>query len=216
MGEVVGRTDRPGQFITLEGTEGVGKSTCIAIIEDWLVDRGIGFVSTREPGGTSLGEELRELLLTHREVDITPLAELLLVFAARAQHLAEKIKPALTSGVWVLCDRFTDATFAYQGAGRGLEAGAIRALAELVHPDLAPDLTILLDLDPLVGLTRAGQRGVLDRFERENLEFFARVREGYRRRMKDDQARFCLVDAARAPEVVAQALRQVLDSRYPR
>lgn len=204
-----------GKFITLEGTEGVGKSTCIAVIEDWLKGRGIAFVSTREPGGTSLGEELRQLLLAHRTTDMSPLAELLLVFAARAQHLAEKIRPALASGVWVLCDRFTDATFAYQGGGRSLDEDTIQALARLVHPDLAPDLTFLLDLDPEIGLHRAGRRGTLDRFERQDLAFFERVRQGYHRRMQADQARFSLVEAGEAPEVVAAAIRRVLDTRFP-
>ncbi|HAD10720.1 MAG TPA: dTMP kinase [Porticoccaceae bacterium] len=204
-----------GKFITLEGTEGVGKSTCIAVIEDWLKGRGVQFVSTREPGGTSLGEELRELLLAHRAIDMAPLTELLLVFAARAQHLAEKIRPTLASGAWVLCDRFTDATFAYQGAGRGLDEGSILTLAKLVHDDLAPDLTILLDVDPEVGLKRAGRRGGLDRFEREDLAFFERVREGYHCRMKDDQTRFSLVNAGESPASVAETIKRVLDTRFP-
>ncbi len=203
-----------GKFITLEGTEGVGKSTNIACIEQWLSSRGIDFISTREPGGTELGEEVRTLLLSHRSQSVDVMAELLLMFAARAQHLSEKILPALNKGTWVLCDRFTDATFAYQGGGRGVDLHLIQTLADLVQGGLQPDLTLVLDIDPEVGLTRVRQRGERDRFETEELAFFDRVRHGYHRQIASQPERFSLIDASQNEQQVAADINSVLDKFY--
>ena len=200
-----------GKFITLEGTEGVGKSTSIACIEQWLSAKGIEFISTREPGGTALGEEIRGLLLSHRAESVDSLSELLLMFAARAQHLAEKILPALQGGVWVLCDRFTDATFAYQGSGRGVERSLIQNLADLVQGDLQPDLTLVLDIAPAIGLARVAKRGERDRFEVEEISFFERVREGYREQIAEQPERFALIDASQTPQQVADDIHRVLE-----
>ena len=200
-----------GKFITLEGTEGVGKSTNIECIEEWLARRDIEFISTREPGGTELGEEIRALLLNHRAQSVDVMAELLLMFAARAQHLSEKILPALNNGVWVLCDRFTDATFAYQGGGRGIDTTLIQTLADLVHRDLQPDLTLVLDIDPQIGLARIQKRGDRDRFETEEIEFFERVRLGYQAQMARQPERFRLIDASQSLSKVAAEINMVLD-----
>ncbi|HEX4880829.1 MAG TPA: dTMP kinase [Porticoccaceae bacterium] len=194
------------RFITLEGGEGAGKSTSLAVIAGFLEARGIAHLVTREPGGTALGEAVRALLLGEAEQGVDPLAELLLIFAARAQHLAQVIRPALATGVWVVCDRFTDASYAYQGAGRQLGDAPVAALEQLVHGELHPDLTLILDLDPRVGLARIGGRGPLDRFEREQLAFFERVRVEYRQRATADPGRCRLIDAERAPEQVGQAV----------
>ena len=185
-----------GLFITMEGSEGVGKSTNMALVETLLKDRGISFVRTREPGGTPLAEEVRELLLTPRDESMDPMTELLLVFAARAQHIARVIVPALERGEWVLCDRFTDATFAYQGGGRELDKQVIEALEQLVQAGLQPDCTILLDAPVEVGLARAAKRGELDRFEQEKMEFFERVRAAYLERAGRNPSRYCVVDAS--------------------
>ena len=155
-------TTKRGLFLTLEGAEGVGKSTNIEFITQHLEQRGIEYVLTREPGGTPLAEKIRELLLVVHEEPMSELTELLLVFAARAQHLDKVIEPALATGKWVVCDRFTDATFAYQGAGRGLSVETIGQLQSLVQGELRPDLTLILDLDPEIGLERASNRGELD------------------------------------------------------
>lgn len=200
-----------GKFVTLEGTEGVGKSTNIACIERWLSSRGIDFISTREPGGTELGEELRTLLLSHRSQSVDVMTELLLMFAARAQHLSEKILPALAKGTWVLCDRFTDATFAYQGSGRGIDTRLIQTLADLVQGELQPDLTLVLDIDPEVGLARVQARGERDRFEAEEIAFFTRVRQGYYRQIASQPERFRVIDAAQNEQRVAADINAVLD-----
>ena len=168
-----------GRFITLEGTEGVGKSTNLRFIESVLQQHQIRYQLTREPGGTPLAEQVRELLLANRDEDVADDAELLLVFAARAQHLDQVIRPTLAEGRWVLCDRFTDATFAYQGGGRGLSKVMISQLEAMVQRGLQPDLTILLDLPVDIGLARARQRGDLDRFENERMAFFEQVRDAY-------------------------------------
>lgn len=162
-----------GKFLTLEGTEGVGKTTNRTFIEDYLRERNIPLLVTREPGGTPLAEELREMLLKNRDETVDPTAELLMVFAARAQHLNQVILPALEQGTWVLCDRFTDATFAYQGFGRGLPTDVIASLETLVQKEVRPDLTLILDIDVETGLKRARQRGDLDRFESEELTFLS-------------------------------------------
>ncbi|AQT59588.1 dTMP kinase [Cellvibrio sp. PSBB023] len=184
-----------GKFLTIEGTEGVGKSTNLAFVRDWLVSKGLEVIVTREPGGTPLAEEIRSLLLSKRAEAVDETAELLLVFAARAQHLAQVIKPALARGAWVLSDRFTDATYAYQGGGRGLSKSIIEQLEQLVQGDLRPDLTLILDIDVQLGLDRARQRGELDRFESETISFFEQVRAAYRQRALAAPKRYALVDA---------------------
>lgn len=185
-----------GKFITIEGVEGVGKSTNIDYLKALFDSHGIDYVVSREPGGTLLAEKIRDLLLSINEEPLTAVAELLLVFAARAQHIETLIRPALEAGQWVLCDRFTDATFAYQGAGRGLDTKVIDALQDIVQNSLRPDLTLILDLDPEIGLQRATARGNLDRFELEQLEFFQRVRQGYLDIAQREPRRCAVIDAA--------------------
>ena len=202
-------------FITLEGIEGVGKTSAVACVVAWMQARGRAVTTTREPGGTQLGERVRALVLDHNGVLITPLAELLLMFAARAQHLEERIRPALQRGEVVVCDRFTDATYAYQGGGRGLPVAHIDAAARLVHSDLAPDLTVLLDAPPAVGLSRARARGAADRFEVEQLNFFERVRQTYLERAARQPARFAVIDAGADLTSVHDAIRAELVARFP-
>jgi dTMP kinase len=199
-----------GKFLTIEGTEGVGKSTNLAFVRDWLVAKGIEVIVTREPGGTPLAEEIRGLLLSKRDEPVDETAELLLVFAARAQHLAQVIKPALARGTWVLSDRFTDATYAYQGGGRGLNRATIAQLEQLVQQELRPDLTLILDIDVELGLSRARQRGELDRFESETLEFFERVRGAYRERAEASPDRYAVVNAGQSLEKVQQDIDALL------
>lgn len=199
------------KFITVEGGEGVGKSTQLQCIENCLRDRDIPLVVTREPGGTPLGESLRGLLLQREGLAPTALAELLMVFAARAQHVATVIQPALDRGEWVLCDRFTDASYAYQGAGRGLSEATIAGLEALTHPDLVPDLTFLLDVDPDIGLDRARRRGDLDRFEQEEIDFFQAVRRGYHDLAKRAPLRWRVVDAGAAQSEVERQVITILD-----
>jgi dTMP kinase len=204
------RTVNRGQFLTVEGGEGVGKSTNIGHIRQRLQEHGIEVVETREPGGTPLGEEVRELLLDHRHSGMSEDAELLLMFAARAEHLTQVILPALERGHWVLCDRFTDASHAYQGGGRNIDHRRISELEQWVQQGLQPDFTLLLDIDPEVGLQRAGQRGALDRFEQEKMDFFHRVRQTYLQRARQFPERFHLVDAGQRLELVQQAIDAVL------
>lgn len=185
-----------GKFITLEGGEGVGKSTNLTFIRNSLSASGIELVETREPGGTRLGEALRGVLLGDEAEGICPEAELLTLFAARAEHLEKVIKPALDAGKWVLCDRFTDASFAYQGGGRGLAFERIEQLESWVQGDLRPDLTILLDAPVEVGMARAAARGAADRFEREPQAFFEAVREAYKTRAAQNSERYAVVDAS--------------------
>lgn len=205
-----------GRFITVEGSEGVGKSSNLAFIEDFLRKAGINIVRTREPGGTSLGESVRELLLDARQTAMCDDMELLLMFAARAQHLAEVIRPALEAGQWVLCDRFTDATYAYQGGGRGVPMERIQVLEDWVQGELHPDHTLLLDMPVADGLQRAGARSEPDRFEQEQHAFFERVRETYLARAKAEPGRIHVIDASPALDVVqthiANVLQQMLDS----
>jgi len=203
-----------GRFITLEGGEGVGKTTNVGFVCDWLTSRGIEVVRTREPGGTPGAEAIRELLLDPtREEAWSDDAELLLVFAARAQHLAERIRPALERGAWVVCDRFTDATFAYQGGGRGLDFARIRTLETLVQNGLQPDLTLLLDVPVSVAAQRVAQRGAqLDRFERERETFFDAVRSAYLARADEDD-RFAIIDVSPALEAVQHAIERCLNQR---
>ncbi len=195
-----------GRFITLEGGEGAGKSTVIAALADWLRARGIVFRQAREPGGTSAGEAIREVLLDPARRGLCAETELLLIFASRAQLVHEVIEPALAAGEWVLCDRFTDASFAYQGGGRGIDTGLIAEL-ERWSTRLRPDLTLLLDVPVDTGLARARARGgEFDRIESEPELFFERVRAAYRRRAQADPARWRMIDATRTPaDVVAAA-----------
>ncbi len=202
-------SNTPAKFVTLEGGEGAGKSTSREFIVSLLVDHEVPFIQTREPGGTQIGEALRELLLSKEGTAPSVTTELLMVFAARAQHLHEVIEPALRQGLWVLCDRFTDATYAYQGHGRGFDLGEIESLETLVQRGRQPDLTLLFDIDPQLGMARARQRAELDRFEEEQLEFFERVRAGYLNRAEHD-ARFQIIDASQSIDAVQHSLREVL------
>ena len=201
-----------GCFITVEGTEGVGKSSNIAFIQATLQQAGIEVVVTREPGGTKLGEEVRELLLDHRHSGMSSDAELLLMFAARAQHIEQVIKPALAKGQWVLCDRFTDATYAYQGGGRGISNERIAALETWVQGSLRPDITVLLDLPVEIGLARAGARGAADRFEKEQQAFFEQVRNAYLAQAKKAPERYRIIDASRTLDEVQQQIADVLQA----
>jgi dTMP kinase len=199
-----------GRFITVEGGEGAGKTTQLAFIREYLERAGYQVVLTREPGGTVLGEEIRALLLGHRHDGMTPATETLLMFAARAEHLKRVIRPALTAGCWVLCDRFTDATYAYQGGGRGVSPERIAVLEDWVQGELRPDLTLLFDLPVAAGLERAGRRGAADRFEREKADFFERVRAAYLERAWRDPDRHRIVNAARPVETVRTEVESIL------
>jgi dTMP kinase len=198
----VTKAKQRGRFITVEGGEGAGKSSNLAYIQSLLESAGKPVLFTREPGGTPLGEAIRELLLGHRHSGMADDTELLLMFAARAEHLQQKILPALEQGTWVLCDRFTDASFAYQGAGRGLSYEKIASLQTFVQGTLRPDLTLLLDLPVETGLKRAGQRSEPDRFESEQRDFFDKVRAGYLQIARQEPTRVKVVDASPALEVV--------------
>lgn len=198
------------RFITVEGIEGVGKSTQMRFIAQWLARYDVAPEVTREPGGTPLAEQIRGLVLSPRDEPMPEMAELLLIFAARAVHLENRIRPALAAGRWVLCDRFTDATFAYQGAGRGLSVERIAELERVVQRGLRPDLTLLLDTEPETGLGRARQRGEADRFEQEELGFFHRVRQGYLERARAEPQRVRVVDAGGSVEQVQQSIAGIL------
>jgi dTMP kinase len=198
-----------GLFITVEGGEGVGKSTNIAYLEKQLTGHGVDLLVTREPGGSTLGEKVRQLLLAVDEEAVDAMAELLLVFAARAQHISTRIEPALAAGRWVLCDRFTDATYAYQCGGRGLDRNAVSALEQLVQGQLRPDCTLLLDAPVSTGMARAQGRGELDRFEREELAFFERVRATYLELAETSSGRYRIIDASQSLEDVQQQLLKV-------
>lgn len=192
-----------GQFITFEGTEGVGKSTQLANAASTLKALGIDYIVTREPGGTPMAESIRELLLAPRAEPVNETTELLLMFAARAQHLHTRILPELEAGRWVLCDRFTDATFAYQGGGRGVPAERIAQLENLVQGSVRPDHVILLDAPVETGMTRARRRGELDRFEQEAVAFFERIRQTYLDRATGSPARYHIVDASQSLQAVS-------------
>ena len=202
-----------GYFITLEGGEGAGKSTSLAFIQAQLQYHGTEVIVTREPGGTALGEKLRDVLLHNKEAMSTD-AELLLMFAARAEHVAQVIRPALARGAWVLCDRFTDATYAYQGGGRGVPPDRIRVIEQWVQQGLKPDLTILLDISVATGLARAGARSAPDRFEREQQEFLERVRQAYLKAAAQEPERFAVIQAGLDIQAVQNQLRQAL-ARVP-
>jgi dTMP kinase len=200
-----------GLFLTLEGGEGVGKSTALAHVAGRLRAAGVPLVTTREPGGSALGEDIREVLLAVRDESVDDLAELLLIFAARAQHLAQRIRPALAAGQWVLCDRFTDATYAYQSGGRELPAPWVQQLEELVQGELRPDCTLLLDAPVALGIGRARDRGALDRFEREQVAFFERVRDTYLRLARESSGRYRVIDASQPLGDVRVQLDAVCD-----
>lgn len=193
-----------GRFITFEGGEGAGKSSNVQLTAAFLRERGVEVVVTREPGGTPLAEDIRNLLLAPRDEVMHADTELLLMFAARAQHVGALIRPALARGAWVLSDRFVDASYAYQGGGRGLSMSRIAELEKLVLADLRPDLTLLFDVPVEIGLARAGKRGDLDRIEREDLNFFQRIRDTYLSRADAEPERFQVLDAA-APLAQVQA-----------
>ena len=200
-----------GRLITLEGGEGAGKSTVLAALHQRLLQQGVAVVVTREPGGTPLGEALRTLVLDPSQRDVCAESELLLMFAARAQLVREVILPALADGQWVLSDRFTDASFAYQGGGRGQPPERLADLAGWAAP-VVPDLTLLLDLPVADGLARAGARSLADRIERESEAFFERVRGVYRARAEADPARFRVIDASQPVEVVRAAAIAAIDA----
>lgn len=199
-----------GRFITFEGTEGVGKSTQISNAAETLKAVGVDCIVTREPGGTPMAEAIRELLLAPRDEPVNDLTELLLMFAARAQHLHTFILPALEKGQWVLCDRFTDATFAYQGGGRGVPLERIALLENLVQGDVRPDHVVLLDAPVETGMTRARNRGQLDRFEQEAVSFFQRIRDTYLARAAAEPARYNIVDAAAPLEAVSAQVSELM------
>ncbi|MCS3902639.1 dTMP kinase [Methylohalomonas lacus] len=203
-----------GLFITLEGVEGVGKSTQIKHVADWFRKQGREVLTTREPGGSRAGEAIRQILLRHNDVAISAETELLLIFAARAQHLIEMIRPALAAGQVVVCDRFTDASYAYQGAGRGMAVEQIAQLEQWVQEDLRPDLTLLLDAPVELGLERAGRRSSADRFEAETLAFFQAVREAYLDIARGEPERVVVIDASDDEMTVRRNIRAVLEHEY--
>ena len=203
-----------GQFITIEGIEGAGKTSCISCVERLLTRNNIEYITTREPGGTNLAEKIRHILLETEDDPPGDLCELLLIFAARAQHIQNVILPALNEGSWVVCDRFTDATFAYQGGGRGLQTDLISDLELITQKDLRPNLTFLLDVEPELGLSRAKKRGELDRFEKEELEFFKRVREAYLDAAVRNSERFFVLDASESEEQVARTIQKTLLKKF--
>lgn len=205
-----------GKFITIEGSEGVGKTTQIAALRDSLQARGLEVIVTREPGGTPRAERIRELLLTPTEEPMPITCELLLMFAARATHIENLIRPALERGAWVVCDRFTDATYAYQGEGRGVRREEIASLERFVQAELRPDLTLLLDAPIEIGAARAAARdgeGVRDRFEQERRDFFQRVRDSYLERARSQPGRIAVIDATADRESVQQAIRAEVEIR---
>jgi len=205
-----------GYFITVEGIEGVGKTTQIHAIRTWLEARGRRVVTTREPGGTPLAERLRELVLKPQGEPVGAISELLLMFAARSVHLDNLVRPALAAGAVVVCDRFTDATYAYQGTGRGISEAAICALEQLVQGSLRPDLTLLLDAPAEIGLGRAAKRrdpGGADRFDTERVDFFRKVRDTYLARARVEPNRMVIIDARRSASEVSADIENVLAAR---
>ncbi len=198
-----------GQFITFEGIDGAGKSTHLAWATDFLRGRGIGLIVTREPGGTILGEQLRQILLASVHC-IHPETETLMMFTARRQHLEDVIRPALQRGDWVLCDRFTDASFAYQGGGRGVAKSKLEALERWVHPDLQPDLTLLFDISVELGQSRVARSKSPDRFEREDAEFFSKVRNAYLERAQQWPSRIVRIDGSKPLADIQREIEQRL------
>lgn len=204
------------RFITLEGGEGVGKSTNIAFIREFLQQQGREVLVTREPGGTAIAEKIRLLLLEKKQEPLTMQAELLLMFAARAQHIERVIRPALAAGKWVVCDRFTDASYAYQGGGRNAPMQDIAWLEQFVQGDFRPDLTLLLDAPVATGMHRIKRRGALDRFESEQLQFFQKVRQAYLLRAEQEPQRIRIIDAGRELTEVQQQIQVVLEGLVAR
>ncbi len=202
------------EFITLEGIEGVGKSTAIQVVKRVLEDNGRNVIITREPGGTAIGEKIRDILLSTQNDAMSPVSELFLLLAARAQHLAEVVSPALASGNCVVCDRFFDATFAYQGAGRGLDMSIIKSATDLISPFFVPTLTLLLDAPVEVGFKRIESRGKTDRFEEQNRDFFERIRESYLNRARLEPKRFCVIDASQSLGEVSDRIELVLKEKF--
>ena len=203
------------KFITFEGTEGVGKSTQIQLLEEYLQSNNIDAIITREPGGTKAGERIREILLDKNSTNISSKTELLLMFAARAQHLEEVIYPALRKNKWVLCDRFTDASYAYQGGGRGTPVSHIQAIETVVQGNFRPDLTILLNCGVKKGMQRVKKRGKKDRFEKERLDFFEKVQQMYLQLAKNNPQRFEVIDADNTVDEVAIAIQKTVNSKFP-
>ena len=201
---------KKGLFITLEGIEGAGKSTVVDFIEDFLTKEGHDVIKTREPGGTVIGEQIREILLKNENYTLTYDTELLLVFSARAQHIQEVILPALSSGKTILCDRFTDASYAYQGGGRGIDASRISLLEKWVQGDLRPNLTLLFDLDVSIGMQRTKKRSDADRFEQEEINFFEKIRNTYLERAKNEPQRFRIINSALSLENVKEQIATIL------
>jgi dTMP kinase len=199
-------------FITIEGIEGVGKSTCLRYIQQYLQQSHIDFIVTREPGGTPIAEAIRQILLHHEGEEMTHEAELLLMFSARSQHISHVIRPALAAGQWVICDRFTDASYAYQGGGRGVPESHIAMLENWVQQDLRPDMTILLDAPVEFALNRAKGRSAPDRIEAAGLEFFEQARATYLARAKATPERYRIVDATQSLEDVYKALQLLLQT----
>ena len=195
------------KFITFEGVDGAGKSTHLAWFADALRQRGPDVIVTREPGGTPLGEQLREILL-NQPMSIG--TEALLMFAARLEHIEQVIKPALHAGKWVVSDRFSDASFAYQGGGRGLDWGKLSQLEQWVHPNLQPDLTLFFDVPVEVARQRLTNNASLDRFEQEQADFFERVRAGYHRRVSQNPQRYIVIDAAQSLNIIKQKLEEII------
>lgn len=202
---------KQGLFITVEGVEGSGKSTLVPFVQGYLLEKKVDLVITREPGGTEIAEVIRGVLLDHYEEKMSEDTELLLFFASRAQHIEHKIKPALQAGKTVLCDRFTDASYAYQSGGRGIDESRIAVLEEWVQKGLQPDITILLDVPPEIGLNRIQNRGPLDRFEIEKVTFFERVRAVYLERAKRYSDRYRVIDASQDLEDVKEDLIKMID-----
>jgi dTMP kinase len=199
-----------GRFITLEGSEGAGKTTNMFYIKDICEAKGFKVICTREPGGTNISEKIRELLLDKNNNSLLTDTELLLMFAARSQHLNELIIPALNRGDWVISDRFTDASFAYQGGGRGMSWERISRLRDWVQGKLRPDLTLLFDLPVKTGMARAKKRGPTDRFEQEDIEFFDKVRQGYFRIATEEKQRFSIVDANQTEAQVKKQVEEIV------
>jgi dTMP kinase len=202
-----------GYFISLEGGEGAGKSTQNKRIVQWLSEQGHVVIETREPGGTVISEQIRQLLLDTRNAGLNPVSELLLMFAARSQLVQEVIRPALAAGNVIVCDRFTDASYAYQGGGRQLGAETVASLEKLVLGDLRPDLTLLFDLPVETGMQRVAGRGAADRFEAESVRFFERVRNAYLARAAADPSRFRVIDASANEDQVWEQVRKILQTR---
>ena len=202
-----------GFFLTIEGGEGAGKTTALKFVRQCLQEHGREFVETREPGGTQMAEEIRALLLAEHEETVTDTTELLLMFAARSQNLSQNVEPALQAGKVVVCDRFTDASYAYQGGGRGIDTQKIAVLEQLVQGGRRPDMTLLLDVDPEIGMARAKGRGDLDRIELEAIEFFHRVRAAYLQRAEQFPDQYVIIDASQSIKSVKQQIVTAVTQR---